>query len=261
MIFNILLLGLHLFSPTVKLESGKDLTLVGKGPPVVFSSGLYNTIPYFMYNKLLNKMKDKVTIVSINDFSPLGKKDIDDIAQTLNVDKISYISHSSFNPEVLESKKINKAVLIDPICIPPFSVSTLRLKPPDTININLDFPAKVYKADKLYNGRKTLPNWQDPVFNNEVESEIIPNVGHPDILDDTWADIAKQLGLWETAQSDPVNFEDWKFIKDENIKELREKYRDYIADKCLEFILPSDEKEIEVYNNTVSVIIPEVLSE
>ena len=93
MIFNILLLGLHLFSPTVKLESGKDLTLVGKGPPVVFSSGLYNTIPYFMYNKLLNKMKDKVTIVSINDFSPLGKKDIDDIAQTLNVDKISYISH------------------------------------------------------------------------------------------------------------------------------------------------------------------------
>ena len=35
----------------------------------------------------------------------LSKKDIDDIAETLNVDSVSYISHSSFNPEVLESKK------------------------------------------------------------------------------------------------------------------------------------------------------------
>jgi len=105
-IVNILLLGFQLFAPTVRLNSGKQVSLVGSGPPVVFSSGLFNTMPRQLYNNFIDKLKNNVTIVSINDFTPLTKNDIYDIANSLNVDSVSYISHSSFNPEVLDSDKI-----------------------------------------------------------------------------------------------------------------------------------------------------------
>ena len=33
-----------------------------------------------------------------------------------------------------------------------------------------------------------------------------------------------------------MDFKDWKFIKNNNIKEIRKKYRDYVAEKTLDFI-------------------------
>ena len=45
------------------------------------------------------------------------ENDLEDICDSIGVNKIGYISHSSF-PEILNSKRINKAVLIDPINIP-----------------------------------------------------------------------------------------------------------------------------------------------
>ena len=49
-IVNFIVLGFQLFNPSIKLSSGKDLSLVGTGPPVIFSSGLFNTMPRFLEN-------------------------------------------------------------------------------------------------------------------------------------------------------------------------------------------------------------------
>lgn len=235
-IVNFIVLGFQLFNPSIKLSSGKDLSLVGTGPPVIFSSGLFNTMPRFLYNDLVNKLKHNVTVVTITDFSPLTKSDVNDIANTLNVNQVSYISHSSFNPEVLESDKINKAILVDPICLPQVNVGTFSQIDVDRVNIDVKFPVMILKAEKLYEGVKTLPEWQDPEINGIVYSEVVENVGHPDLLDDVWADVAKSLGFWETAQGDKMDFKDWKFIKNNNVKEIRKNYRDYVAEKSLNFI-------------------------
>jgi len=235
-IVNFIVLGFQLFNPSIKLSSGKDLSLVGTGPPVIFSSGLFNTMPRFLYNDLVNKLKHNVTVVTITDFSPLTKSDVNDIANTLNVNQVSYISHSSFNPEVLESDKINKAILVDPICLPQVNVGTFSQIDVDRVNIDVKFPVMILKAEKLYEGVKTLPEWQDPEINGIVYSEVVENVGHPDLLDDVWADVAKSLGFWETAQGDKMDFKDWKFIKNNNVKEIRKNYRDYVAEKTLDFI-------------------------
>ena len=58
-----------------------------------------------------------MTIVTIDGIEPITKKDIEDVNNTLRVDTISYLSHSSFNPEVLETNVINSAILLDPICL------------------------------------------------------------------------------------------------------------------------------------------------
>lgn len=236
-ILNLAMLSFQLFNPSIRLNSGKQLTLVGEGPPVVFSSGLFNTMPRSLYNNFIDNLKKNVTIVSINDFSPLSKNDIYDIATSLNVDSVSYISHSSFNPEVLESDKINKAMLIDPICLPQLNFGALNSLDVDRPQIDVKFPVMIFKAEKLYEGlSKGLPKWQDPTINGLVCTETINNVGHPDILDDVWADVAKNLGFWETAQGDVVDFKEWKFVKSNNIKSIRKDYRNYVAQKCLDFI-------------------------
>lgn len=235
-ILNLVILGFQLFNPSIRLNSGKQLSLVGTGPPVIFSSGLFNTMPRFLYNDLVNKLKHNVTVVTITDFSPLTKSDVNDIANSLNVNQVSYISHSSFNPEVLESDKINKAILVDPICLPQVNVGTFSQIDVDRVNIDVKFPVMIFKAEKLYEGVKTLPEWQDPEINGIVYSETVENVGHPDLLDDAWAEVAKTLGFWDTAHGDKMDFKDWKFIKNNNVKEIRKNYRDYVAEKTLDFI-------------------------
>ena len=159
-IVNFIILGFQLFNPSIKLSSGKDLSLVGTGPPVIFSSGLFNTMPRFLYNDLVNKLKQNVTVVTITDFSPLTKRDINDIANTLNVNQVSYISHSSFNPEILESDKINKAILVDPICLPQVNVGTFSQIDVDRVNIDVKFPVMIFKAEKLYEGDIVECSWK-----------------------------------------------------------------------------------------------------
>ena len=252
-IVNLAILSFQLFNPTVKLSSGKQVSLVGTGPPVIFSSGLFSTMPRALYNDFVANLKKNVTIVSVDNFSPLSKRDINDIVDTLNVNSVSYISHSSFQPDILESDKINKAVLVDPICLPKVDVGNLNSVDVNAVNIDVKFPVMIFKAEKLYEGDKTLPEWQDPQINGIVCTETIDNVGHPDLLDDTWADIAKNLGFWNTAQGEKVDFKDWKFIKNSNLKQIRKKYRDYVADKALDFINKD--------NSDALIISPEVLTD
>lgn len=230
------LLSFQLFNPTVRLSSGKQISLIGEGPPVIFSSGLFSTMPTGLYNDLINKLKKNVTIVSLDNFSPLSKRDINDIVDSLNVNSISYLSHSSFRPDILESDKINKAILVDPICLPKFDVESLNQVDLSPVNIDVKFPVIIFKAEKLYEGDKTLPEWQDPLINGVVSTEVINDVGHPDLLDDTWAEVAKGLGFWDTAKGEKVDFKEWKFVKNNNVKAIRKRYRDYVAERTLEFI-------------------------
>ena len=56
---NFFVVALAFFSPSVKLQSGRDVKLVGKGPPLLFSPGLFGTMPSFIYNSLIDELKKK----------------------------------------------------------------------------------------------------------------------------------------------------------------------------------------------------------
>ena len=42
------------FNPHARLASGKKATLMGDGPPLLFSTGLYGTMPRFFYNEFVS---------------------------------------------------------------------------------------------------------------------------------------------------------------------------------------------------------------
>ena len=209
------------FSPNIKLSSGKSVILHGSGPPVLFSTGLYGSMPQQMYNELIKNLKKNVTIATINGILPITPNDIDDLTDCLKVDTISYVSHSSFNPKILESDKINNAILIDPIIIPNLDIITLLnsgFNALDNSDINVDYPVVIIKSKKLYESKLNLPTWQELKINGDfVEFDTYDGVGHPDILDDSWANFAKSLNLWGTAQGEILPFKEWKFDKKNTI--------------------------------------------
>ena len=222
---------LTFFSSTINLNSGKKATLSGTGPPLLFSSGLFGTMPPFIYNEFLNNLKNNFTIITLNNVLPLEREDIEDVTRSISVENLAFLSHSSFNSDILETDKINSAVLLDPICLPNVNVYGLNSK-----EIDVNYPILIVKSDKLYNSSPSIPIWQRPNFKQSVEEVNYENVGHPDILDNMWANIAKTNGFWDTTNGEKQSFLDWNYNKD-SIKKIRKDYREFVAEKCKSFIL------------------------
>lgn len=219
------------FGPSIKTSSGQKLSIVGQGPPFLFSPGLFGTMPSAFYGEFINYLKKNITIVTINGFNPITENTIDEVCYALNVDKIGYIGHSSFFPEVLDNDNIEKAVLIDPINLPSVNFDGLS----NSI-IDLNYPVYIIKSGKLYSESKMLPEWQDPEFKSEIETLVYDDVGHPDILDNTWANIATTIGIWEMAEGEKMNYSNWKFNIKTEVPKIRKNYRKAIAKKISEFI-------------------------
>tara|TARA_B100000424_G_scaffold38276_1_gene25724 strand:- start:84 stop:500 length:417 start_codon:yes stop_codon:yes gene_type:complete len=117
--------------------------------------------------------------------------------------KISPIlwKHIVSNTKILDNPNIEKAVLMDPINLPWVSFDGFT-----NSVINLDYPVYIIKSGKLYSGSKTLAQYQDPDFKNDVQTLVYDDVGHPDILDNTWANIASTIGIWEMAEGEKMNY-------------------------------------------------------
>ena len=100
------------------------------------------------------------------------------------------------------------------------------------------FPILIIKAEKLYNTDTPLPEWQEIEFlnNDLIAEEYYENVGHPDILDDTWSNFAMNLNLWDTTKGEIIEFNNWKLNHKNSISNTRKMYREYVANKIINFI-------------------------
>ena len=243
MLSKLIIIGLAsvsaFFNPSVKLSSGRTATLNGRGPPVLFSTGLFGTMPQQFYNEVIKNLKHNVTVVTLDGIMPIMPKDIIDLADTLKVDTITYVGHSSFNPDLLETDRINNALLIDPIVIPSLDINGILSGGLNNIegrSVTVDYPVVVIKSEKLYQSKLDLPTWQELKINGDVQSEIYDGVGHPDILDDTWANVAKSTDLWGTAQGQTMTFKEWKYDTKNTIPSIRKEYRQYVSNKILDLV-------------------------
>lgn len=237
--YSVVFLLFSFLTPVIKLDSGKKIKLKGKGPPLLFSTGLFGSMPNFLYNNIQNKLAKNFTLLLNIDYKPIEYSDIDNIVDKLEVDYISLFAHSSMDNKILESDKLNKIIVCDPITIPTINLDGLSNK-----KIRSKAQILSIKAEKLYNSDLTLPQYQDPIFlNNKLYSETIYlEVGHPDILDNTWADLAIFSTLWKGASADKkINkFNEWKYKKQKNrnneIYKKREEYRKFVVDEICQFI-------------------------
>lgn len=229
--------ALAFFAPSVSLKSGGKVSLYGSGPPVVFSSGLFNSMPSWLYTEMFDNMKRNVTLVVAPPF--LNDRRIDEIADTLGVESVGFFSHSSINPSVLTSRRLSRAVLCDPITLPELTPVGMS-----SSVIQSSCPTLVLRAGKAYDDAEVpIPEVNSPVIEGDCTYNTIDDVGHPDILDDRWANMAEQTNLWPTVKTSKTSFHEWKLQpkdKNEFLQKLaRSKYRKQVADHALNFLLES----------------------
>ena len=231
---TLIVAALSFFAPSVPLKSGGKVCLYGSGPPVVFSSGLFNSMPSWLYTEIFDHMKQNVTLVVAPPF--LNDKRIDDIADALGAESVGFFSHSSINPSVLTSTRLSRAVLCDPITLPELTTAGMT-----SSVIQSSCPILILRARKAYDAKIPIPEINSPVIEGDCTYDIIDNVGHPDILDDKWANMAEQTNLWPTVSNIKTPYHEWKLQpKGEDdlfLKLTRSKYRKQVADRAIQFLL------------------------
>ena len=245
------------FNPSIKVSSGREITLNGNGPPVVFSSGLFGTMPAQFYSSFINEIKKNMTVVTFNDFGLVNKKDFEDVVDTLGVTEAGFVSHSTFSPEVLSSDYLSGAVLCDPIILPK-----INLFGGQSNLIKSNAATLAIKAEKTYESEFSVPDFQIPMMTNDYSEEIYSDVGHIDILDDFWANVGMQTNFWQGPSSEKISFKSWNKNKlntgKTNIKKIRETYRKFIASKISNFFMDTKDEilnvpEVEVVVNPRSI--------
>jgi len=179
---------LSFFIPTLQLENGRNIKVIGKGPPVLFSTALYGTMPYQMYNELINVLKSDISVVVFDDFSPVYKDDVEQAAVSLNVKKIGFISHLSVDLNILTSICVEKAVLHDPIYNKQFSLSGTESE-----EIDAHMFTTIINSENDIQGNKETSYSNAPKVHGEVEYIVDRNVSILDILDTFWRQSSKNF--------------------------------------------------------------------
>lgn len=195
---NMLFFIIGFMTPSFKLESRKTIYLKGSGPPLLFSTGLFGGMPNFLYSNIQNQLSKNFTLLLNKDYKPFILDDIEEIKEEINVDYLSLFAHSSIDSTILESSIFNKMILCDPITIPNINFDGFSNK-----KIKSSANILTIKAEKLYNSDRELPSYQNPIFlKNKKYSELVyRHVGHPDLLDNYWADLAITTQLWRGVKN------------------------------------------------------------
>lgn len=228
----------------MRLErTGKTATLLGsQGPPVLFSPGLFGTMPRQIYTDFLRALARNVTVVVVDGADAVTAPVVDDVARTLAVDRVAFVSHSSFDARILLSDRVGAAVLCDPVVLPSYDWAGGWV-PPETSRV-----VKILRAGLAYDGTRAtpIPDFLSPGVAPESPTRVFDGVGHADLLDDRWAEAgARALPFMKgmAADPDPVRFEDWsrgasssRPSAAEGVRARRRAYRDEVAAEVLRWV-------------------------
>ena len=220
-------------TPTLRLENGQRISLHGSGPPVVFSSGLFGLMPRRLYTSLFKLLKRDMTLVVLEDVAPITSDVITDITNTLSVDKVGLLTHSSIYSEILNSGEVEAAVLCDPVVLPVLDMMQGGLVPPET---EPDFPIVVLKAEKAYSS-SGIPNMISPRLKTSHDVTFM-DVGHADLLDDTWADLGPRMLPWMKGIEVPkTGFRTWSLDARSKSGVRRAEYRRDVANEIIDHLV------------------------
>ena len=217
----------RLFPPTVKMADGRRLTLHGTGPPVLWSGALFGTVPHHVYSDLFARLEKNLTLVVPEGPLPVSAGVVERAADALAVAQVGFFGHSAFDGRVLESRRVHRAVLCDPILLP--SLWT----PPSPGGACC--PTRVMRSE--------LGAGLAPAQLAESTERVHARVGHLDVLDDAWAELGARTVPWvRGVQADTVAFEKWSRDSSRllSASAVRRSYRDEVAVDAAAFFAAED---------------------
>lgn len=241
-------------APSVRTPAGNRVTLHGNGPPVLFSSGLFGTMPRQLYTELFRHISTDLTLVVVEGLGPITAEVVDDVADALAVERIGFLSHSSLDSDILNSSRIQSAVLCDPVVMPKLDWTRGGFVAPDS---EPDFPVRILKAARAYEEETPgIPEMISPnIQSDDVSDRTFDSMGHADLLDDTWAEVGRQSIPWMKGADAPVStFDAWSFDARRRSSELRDTYRQEVADEIVAHILKQSNGDECVEELSIQVV-------
>lgn len=197
---------------------GIKVTWQGCGPPVLFATGLRNLMPSTGYSQLLRILRQDMKVIHYGQ-GLLDNAILQYISDTYaDGDKISYIGHSSLSPSIVQSKLIDRAVLLDPSAIPSGYDIKMQKWTAQHIRPSCD----VLVIDAEYTMRTFIPDGFNLMVRGASRHTSF-GVGHVDILDDFYANTCHQLGIRGCS-----------FRSD--ARSIRARYRKDVADRAVCFL-------------------------
>lgn len=234
------LFSLSFLATNLPLRSGGSVSLHGRGPPILFSTGLFGTMPHWIYSEFFKQMTPNVTMVVLNGPSPLTGDRIEEIADAVAVDRIGFFAHSSTDRHILDSSRVGSVVLCDPVVMPQLSLP-FQMTSSEVVN---PIPFLVLRAGQSYtsfeDGPSPIPNYLGPQLPSEsTDTTTFDGMGHADLLDDTWADLGASTIPWMRGPASPTRpFRDWSFTRSSReISKARRTYRRSVAHRALDHFL------------------------
>lgn len=208
---------------TVSTRAG-DVRVVGnRGPPVVFQTGLFGTIPRFMYREFTDALEERLTLVHPQR-SVLGGEELEQIADAIGVEKVGLISHSSVAPSLITSPRVERSVLLDPVIFPagfnPFGDGLLARR------VRGSAPTRILRAGRSTN--RFIPESFE-VDVAEAEVVVFDEAGHSDVLNDMYADAGSRMGIVGLAERGLELAPFWEWSLGPKRADVRSRRRDYRA--------------------------------
>lgn len=216
-------------TPVIVAMATPSFRITGAGPPVVFHTGMYNTLPHFVYSRLLREMGKSVSVITTKE-SPIDATTIDDIADAIGADTIGLVTHSGLLPTVLESPRVQRAVLIDPFTFPDLSLTDgIR-----STRVSTAVPTRIIRGGWSF---PSVPKSFRIVVENA--DEIVHNEAGPtDLFDNLYAGIAERMGArTERNSKDLQSFQEWTSTPSVIPGQERDQYRMDIVHECVDFLL------------------------
>ena len=220
----------------LQTPSGR-LTVRGSGPPVLFTSGLYNIMPRWAYSSFLRQLESEdLTVVRLERSGVVEAVDVANVADALGVSELGLITHSSLSPSLLESDRIRRFALLDPVSLPDgVDLATQRLR--STIK-SVQRPALVLRAEYAFSSQVPFipPGFELGIL--DAETHVFDGMGHSDVLDDMWADLADRMGIRGHRRSVPLlDYSVWSGVpKKAAVSDGRRAYRNALASTIGEFM-------------------------
>lgn len=232
MFFSLLLCASPTFffnaAPQVRVENGRTAKLFGSGPPVVFSPGLLGLASWRFYLSFIDELKPNLTVAVLP--GPISVTDVERVADAIGAQEVGFLSHSALDANVLESPRVRRSVVCDPIGLPW-----------SRLDVQAAHPTLEVRANLLY-ADNALPQFNQVRVSGEDVAREAYDAGHADLLDDTWAELAARSRLWSSVDGDPpqVSYDEWS-SKDARKKRdgrgQRREYRTALASRVTDFFL------------------------
>lgn len=144
---------------------------------LVFSTGLFSSMPLFMYSELVGRLEARYDVVHLGFPASAGR--LEALCERLNCTQVPLLIHSSFDRGLLRSPAVSRAVLVDPAVVPSRDGWPRELP-----------PLTVIRTDGY---DSFVPRPFRPQLGAE---EARSAAGHADLLDAAYAEWGQRLGMY-----------------------------------------------------------------